>query len=226
MDTMALLRLLQLASPGLPIGAYAYSQGLEWAVEAGWVHDVPSLARWIGEALDTSLAQVDVPALARLHRAASTADAPALAQWSAWLLANRETRELRQDDCARGQALARLARELDVPGLDLRAVEPARTGIPLALPFAQLAVAFGIPRAETAQAYSWGWLENQVLCGVKLVPLGQFAGQRLLRDLAEAIPAAVVRGLALDDDDLGATLPRLAIASSRHETQYTRLFRS
>lgn len=218
----ALLRLLQLASPGLPIGAYAYSQGLEWTVDAGWVSDESSLAAWTAEVLHASIATLDVPVLARLYRAAEDGDEPALARWSEYLVACRETRELRLDDCARGQALARLARELALPGLAVFSPREA----PLALLFAQLAAHWRIPLRAAANAYVWGWLENQILCGVKLVPLGQVAGQRLLLRLAAQVPLAVAAGLALGDDAIGGTLPAVAIASSRHETQYTRLFRS
>ncbi len=221
-DALGLLRLLQLASPALPVGAYAYSQGLEWAVECGWVHDEASLGEWLRELLDGSLGQVDLPLLARLHAAALAGDATALERWSAHLLASRETRELRADDCARGTALARLLHELGVPG----AGRWRRGDTPYATPLALAAHAWHLPLGPVAQVYGWGWLENQVIAGVKLVPLGQSAGQRLLFALAARLPAAIDWALAVDDDDIGGTVPALAIASSRHETQYTRLFRS
>lgn len=220
---LTLLRLLQLASPSLPIGAYAYSQGLEWAVEAGWVSDEPTLASWLEEQLDHAIAQVDLPLLDRLHGAALAGDSPAMAMHSRSLLARRDTRELKADDCDRGHALARLLRDLGVAAADpwVRADDA-----PLAALMAIACVAWGISRRACATAYCWGWLENQVLAGVKLIPLGQVAGQRLLIRLAPRIPDAIAHALSLGDDDIGATLPALAIASSLHETQYTRLFRS
>lgn len=220
---MAELRLLQLVSPALPIGAYAYSQGLEWAVEAGWVHDTERLAAWLRDQLEHGLARVDLPVLHRLLVAVSSGDEAALARWSTWLLASRETRELRADDVDRGRALVRLLRELGVSGA--HAFE-SRGAVPLALAWALAATAWDIPAPSALRAYAWGWLENQVIAGVKLVPLGQVAGQRLLLELAPVIPPLCAAAARYDDDELGGTLPLLAIASARHETQYTRLFRS
>jgi len=217
-----LMRALQLASPALPIGAYAYSQGLEWAVEAGWVHDEASAAAWLAEQFQESLCAVDVPVLARLHDAASRGDGDALATWGVRLLAMRETRELVADDSDRGRALARLLVDLGV--VAAAALPPAL--LPLATPTALAAVAWALPVATAAELYCWGWLENQVLCAVKLVPLGQVAGQRLLAGLAATLPAAIAEALGRDDDDIGGSLPDLALASALHETQYTRLFRS
>ena len=216
-----LLRCLQLASPSLPIGAYAYSQGLEMAVELGWVTDAETLADWVRDQLEQTLALVDVPLYARLHDALAANDSAAFAHWRALLVAQRETRELRADDCDRGQALARLLRDLEVPGAG-----SLRSATPLAAAFAHAALHWQIPRDAAAEAYAWAWLEGQVLAGVKLVPLGQVAGQRLLCALAAPLSAAVAHGLRVADDDIGASLPALAMASALHETQYTRLFRS
>lgn len=218
-----LLRLLQLASPTLPIGAYAYSQGLEWAVEAGWVSDQASLSLWLTEQLEHTMAEVDLPLLVRLFDAVQRDDANQLATWSAYLLACRETRELRADDCDRGRALARLLRDLDVAAAGPWA---RRDDVPLATAWAIAAHAWEVPLGTALISYAWGWLENQVLAGVKLVPLGQVAGQRLLLALTPLIPDLCNAALDCDDLHIGATLPALAIASSLHETQYTRLFRS
>lgn len=221
-NALALLRCLQLSSPGLPIGAYAYSQGLEWAVEAAWVHDEASLREWVREQIGAALVPVDVAIYARLYRAACAVDETSVAYWNAVLLAHRETRELRSDDRDRGAALQRLLREFGIAPL------PALAGMDVALAtvHAQLAAHWALPLAMAVQAYVWAWLEGQVIAGVKLIPLGQAAGQRLLCTLAAEVPDAVATGLALADDDIGGSLPALAIASCRHETQYTRLFRS
>jgi urease accessory protein len=219
----ALLRLLQLASPALPVGAYAYSQGQEWAVGAGWVHDATSLAGWLDDQLAHTLGRVDLPILARLYGAAERADDAALRAWSRQLVALRETRELVADDCDRGRALARLLRDL---AITVAGPWVERADVPFATLTAIAAVTWQLPLEPTLYAYAWGWLENQVLAGVKLIPLGQVAGQRLLLGLAAHIPAAVTSALELGDDDLGGSLPIVALASSLHETQYTRLFRS
>lgn len=220
---LTLLRLLQLASPTLPVGAYAYSQGLEWAVSAEWVTDEASLAGWLEEQLVHSFGNVDLPVFARLHAASCRGDEEALLHWSRELLAMRETRELVADDCDRGRALARLLRDL---GIAAASEWAARTEVPFAVAMAVAAAAWGIPVTPAASALAWGWLENQVLAGVKLVPLGQVAGQRLLLQLSQEIPAVCESALARGDDEIGGMLPIVALASSLHETQYTRLFRS
>lgn len=216
------MRCLQLASPNLPIGAYAYSQGLEMAVELGWVNDAESLAAWLCDQMEHSLRTVDIPLFARLYDAVASGDEPGFRSWSAQLVAQRETRELRADDCDRGLALARLLRDLGIEHLPL----PTGRGVPLAASFACAAWHWRVPRDSAAQAYGWAWLEGQVLAGVKLIPLGQVAGQRLLCALLDALTETVAAGLELDDDDIGGSLPALAMASALHETQYTRLFRS
>ncbi len=216
------MRCLQLASPSLPIGAYAYSQGLEMAVELGWVNSAATLDGWLRDQIEQGIACVDIPLLARLYDAAASGDDIAVKHWSAQLIAQRETRELRADDSDRGLALARLLRDLGIAHLPL----PQGRGLPLATSFACAALHWSIPRAAAAEAYAWAWLEGQVLAGVKLIPLGQVAGQALLCTLAAPLSDAVATGLALADDEIGGSLPALAIASALHETQYTRLFRS
>lgn len=220
---VALLRLLQLTSPSLPVGAYAYSQGQEWAVAAGWIHDEASLVVWLGEQLEHGIARVDLPVLARLCAAARQGDEVGLLRWSRTLIAMRETHELRTDDAARGRALARLLRDL---GIDSAAPWVERAEVPFATAVAVAGTAWDLPADALLTTYAWGWLENQVLAAVKLVPLGQVAGQRVMLALAARIPAATTTALALADDEIGGTLPIVALASSLHETQYTRLFRS
>lgn len=219
----ALLRLLQLCSGTLPVGGFTYSQGIEWAVEHGWITDEASLVAWLRDLIDTNLAHVEIPVLARLYRACEQGDGESLAHWSDWLVASRETRELRDEERNRGRALASLLVELDVPMAVAWRDTLCRcqsTG------FALAAEAWGIPPAHAAHGFAWSWLENLALAGVKLIPLGQTAGQRVLHDLGKAASLAIQRGLTMPDDDMGASAPALAIASSGHEIQYTRLFRS
>lgn len=221
---LALLRLLQLVSPALPIGMYSYSQGLERAVEDGWIRDESDSAQWIAGIRDRCITRVDLPILARLHDAWSADDDTAIERWSRTLLAHRETHELREEDRQTGQALARLREGLDLSHTTARwSRRPEAT---LATMFAATAVHWEVPKRPALTGYLWSWLENQVLCAVKLVPLGQVAGQRLLRSLAEDIPACVEESLGIDDDDIGGSAFGFALASSRHETQYSRLFRS
>lgn len=220
---LALLRLLQLASPGLPVGGFTYSQGLEWAVEAGWVRDIASFSAWQREQLHDTLGYLDWPVLARLYRASQANDAEAFGHWSRFLLANRETAELRLEEQQRGAALTRM-----LDGWQLGQDPAWRTSLELSQlgGMAWLGAHWSIPLRQLALGHGFAWLEGAVMAGVKLVPFGQQAAQTLLRDLGEALSSVLDHALALDDDQLGGGLPLLAIASSRHETQYTRLFRS
>jgi len=220
---LADLRLYQLISPTLPIGGFTYSQGLEWAVEAGWVHDKETLAQWLMGQLTHSVAVLELPILLRLQTAFAEADEVAVARWCLYLLACRETSELRKEERQRGAALARLLPSLDIaitPGLESSIASTQLAGIALA------AHSWGIPAAKVCSGYAWSWLENNVTAGVKLIPLGQTHGQQILLRLAGEIPASVVAATDVLDADIGSSTPALAIASSRHETQYTRLFRS
>ncbi|MGR9116731.1 MAG: urease accessory protein UreF [Gammaproteobacteria bacterium] len=220
---LALLRLLQLVSPGLPIGMYSYSQGLESAVEAGWVGNAGETGEWLTGLLENCLTPVDLPLASRLYDCWEQGEDDAVAQWSAMLLACRETSELRYEDRQTGQALARLLSDLQLTeaGPWIRRIDTT-----LAAMFTLAAVRWGIPKRKALAGYLWSWMENQVLCAIKLVPLGQAAGQRLLHELAEKIPELVERSLQLDDQEIGGSVFGLALAGSLHETQYSRLFRS
>jgi urease accessory protein len=216
-----LLRILHLASPALPIGAFHFSQGLEYAVEAGWVRDEATAHDWICGLARGALGTLDLPVLARLHDSAVKGDRPATRYWNALLLASRETEELRAEDRHLGQALVKVLRELH------EVVElPDAAALGYAAVFAKACVQAGIGRAEALHAYSWAWTENQVLAAVKLVPLGQSAGQRMLHKLIPSLEDAAARALVLADDDIGYCSVMQSVASARHETQYTRLFRS
>jgi urease accessory protein len=215
----ARLRLMQLASPCLPVGAYAFSQGLEAAIELGWITNAADAQDWLALQLTHGLAHVDLPLLLRTYDAFVQDNVAQAAYWNAMLLACRETLELRLGDCATGSALARLLPELGiaVPAID----EPSFMTL-----FALAAVRWNIPVQDCALGYAWTWLENQVVATTKLLPLGQTQAQRLLSVLQLQIPAALECAATLDDDELGSSLPGLALAGIHHETQYTRLFRS
>ena len=220
---LARRRLWQLVSPTLPVGTYSYSGGMEWAIEAGWIADEAAVADWMQGQIRHSLSRVDIPLLARLHRAWLEDDDEAVERFSAWLGASRETRELRAEDRHLGQALARLLSELDLNEADRWQGHPDATWATL---FALALARWSIPVEEGAEAILWSWCENQVAAAIKLVPLGQTAGQRVLHRLASTIGEAAREGLARDDAAIGGTAPGVAIASALHETQYSRLFRS
>lgn len=223
MNPLALARLLRLASPALPVGAFSYSQGLEWAVETGAVNDETTSTHWIGSLLRGNLARFELPMLAALMDAWQHDDVER-AQWlNAEYLATRETAELRAESAQTGSALrAALAAGETSDAAPLKAF--AILAFPTA--FAWAATLWQIPAREAAVAGAFSWLENQVTAAIKLVPLGQSAGQRMLAALSPELVEAVATALDLDTEDWSNFAPLYAIASSRHETQYTRLFRS
>ncbi len=223
---LPLVRLLQLASPALPIGAYSYSQGLEWMIDSGAIPDAAAVQRWIGDVLECVVADGEAAVLARLIEACERDDRPSFAQWSAWHRASRESRELRAETEQMGASLVKLATDLGI--LDDASLALAASVAPVTLPsaFALACRGLGVGGDAALAGYAMSWLENQVLVAVKALPLGQVAGQRMLLALAERIPDVVARARTLDDDDVVSFAPGLALASARHEMQYSRLFRS
>jgi urease accessory protein len=214
---------MQLCSSALPIGGFTYSQGLEWAIECQWVSSEDELHDWLLDLINTNLQQLEIPLLARMTTACELNDQVALSRWSTILLAYRETSELRLEETNRGRAMTRLLADLSIDmdeGLQLILSKTQTAG------FALAAQQWSIPLEKAAQGFAWAWLENLVISGVKIVPLGQAAGQRILRDLAEPLAESVEIGLTLNDEQIGSSSPALAYASAKHETQYTRLFRS
>lgn len=222
----ALVRLLQLASPALPVGAYSYSQGLESAVESGTVTDRDSAGRWIGDALTLSLAKFEAPAWVRFYAAWQVCDFGEVRRLNEWFRATRETAELRAETLQMGYSLRRLCLELgEFDAVSLTALADLEEVVfPAAFTFA--ATQWQIPARDGLVAYLWSWAENQVMAALKAVPLGQTDGQRLLLKLGGDLAAIADQVLVVDDGLLANFAPGLAIASSRHETQYSRLFRS
>lgn len=212
------LRLWQLISPNLPVGAYSYSNGLEQVIEAGDVRCEADVAEWLDDVLTTGLARTDLAVLIRVQNAVARGDLADAMRWCRKLLAMRETSELRFADRSMGGALAKLLEDLGV-----RMPEGAW---PFAGAFGFAAAHWGVPSAEAAAGYAWSWCESHVAAAIKLVPLGHTAGQRLMLGRSASVLAAVASALQVTDGAIGFGMPGLAIASARHETQYTRLFRS
>ena len=207
---MSLVKLLQLASPTLPVGAYSYSGGLEAACEAGIVTDAATAERWIGDVLEFSMARMEAPVLFRMMKNQ---------EWNETFLASRESAELRAETVQMGYSLNRLFNDLGLGEVPVE--EPS---FPAA--FAYAAVQWKIAPEAALQAYLWAWLENQVMAAVKAVPLGQTDGQRILLALGERIEELVKKAMQMKDDEIGNYAPGLALLSAKHETQYSRLFRS
>jgi len=222
-----LLRLLHLASPALPIGAFHFSQGLEYAVECGWVKDEASALEWIGGIASASLTTLDLPVLERLRAAWRQGDTPGVLRWNAFLIASRETEELRAEDRHLGSALLRVLIELELT-TEVFPLNAANTppGVSHASAFAFACARWEIEPVACSLTYAWAWVENQVLAAVKLVPLGQSAAQRMLHALCARIPLLVEHAHKLADSDIGISTALSAVASGRHETQYSRLFKS
>jgi len=217
---LRLLRLLQLSSPALPVGAFSYSQGLEAAAAAGLVTDAPTAARWIGDALEHCMVRLDGPLLLRLCEAWAGGGADAAA-WNTRFLASRESAELRAETVQMGYSLRLLLGSLMDAG-PLHALR--EVAFPTA--FAYAAAAWDIPASDALTGYLWSWVESQVMTAVKVVPLGQTDGQRMLLGLAERARAGAEVARSLGDDSIGAVMPQLALLSAQHESQYSRLYRS
>lgn len=217
----SLLRLLQLSSVSLPVGGYAFSQGMEYAIDQGWVKRKSDVADWISLQMHQSVARVDLPSLRLCMQAAEQGDTARLFELNDLLLACRETKELRLNDTAMGEALARLMRSLDIPTPFERLED-----ISFVTLFAIAATHWAISFDVAALGFTWSWLENQIAAATKLVPLGQTQAQELLGELQPNISEAIAASRTIEEDRIGAGLPAIAIASARHETQYSRLFRS
>lgn len=221
-----LIGLLHLASPALPIGAYSYSQGLEGAVDAQLVHDAESAQAWIQSGIEHVLATNELPILAMLYRDWANGNYPEVNRLNAWFLASRESFELRQETEQMGWSLAQLALALQWHDEARRIA--LRTLRPICLPaaFAYAAGALRIDQQSCVAAYCFSWLENQVAAALKAVPLGQVAGQKILFSMHALIPEVVRRAIDTGPDRISTFAPHIAIISSRHATQYSRLFRS
>lgn len=214
---------MRLACPSLPVGAYAYSQGLEYAVEAGWITDRQSAADWISGLLKNTLGGFDLPLLSRLYRSWSEQDQDRIQAYEHWVLAGRESLELRTEELNLGAALLRLLVDLGV--VSEHHLEGARERGYLSA-FALAAVCYGLSEQVMLTSYCFAWLEHQTSAVTRLIPLGQTDGQRVLSICLELAPGVLATSLELPDEGIGALAPGQAIASALHETQYTRLFRS
>lgn len=221
-----LLRLMWLASPALPVGGFSYSEGLEAAVESGWVRDEASARAWLLDQLQLVMARSELPVLAQALRAWRRADHARIQELADWVRLTRESHEFRRMGEQMGYSLTEWLKTQhpgDARVARLAALHPSPNW-PIA--FALAAHLAAAPEREALLAFGFGWTENLVQAALKAVPLGQNAGQRLLGALAEALPAAVEQALALPDSARQAMSPMLAILSAQHESQYSRLFRS
>jgi urease accessory protein len=192
-------------------------------VELAWVRDEPSASDWIHGLLVHALGTLDLPVLSRLCESWRRSDAAGIRRWNDFLFASRGSRELQDEDRRMGGALARVLMTLGLPEAEPWASDP-RTSHPTV--FALAVTRWAIPVPAAASAFLFSWAENQAAAAMRLIPLGQSSGLRLVAGAAALIPAVVAAAAGLADDELGAGAPGAALASALHETQYSRLFRS
>jgi len=222
---MRLMQLMWLASPALPIGGFSYSECLEAAVEVGLVNMENEASDWLVAQLHTSLARADLAVIAQAITAWRAPDPARIAQLNNWVLQTRESSELRAQAEQMGRSLLEWLRNHTTAQADqIALLASQQPTYPLA--FALAASCTGATVREGLLTYAFGWAENMMQAAIKSVPLGQSAGQRILSTLTAEIPAAVDHALMLDDTSRQAFSPMLAILSSQHEVQYSRLFRS
>ncbi len=222
-NNTALLNLMRLTSPSLPIGAFAYSQGLEFACDQEWIKDEDTALDWISGLMRNSLAYLDLPVLLRLYDAWQNHSMGNVISWGKFLLACRESQELRDEDQYLGKALSKLLIDLNIQQASEILDKPHTT---YATAFSLASVEWNVSKFDCCTGFCWAWCENQVNAAIKLIPLGQTSGQRMLSSLISEIPKAIEIADALEDEDIGSTAVGLGIASANHETQYSRLFRS
>jgi urease accessory protein len=222
-----LLQLMWLASPALPVGGFSYSEALEAAVDDGRVTGEASAAAWLANQMTLAPARADLPVLAQAHLAWQRRDLARVTFLNDFIGRTRETRELRLQSEQMGRSLVEWLR--NQPAHDderlrhLATLAPSPTW-PIA--FGLATARAGASAAQALHASLFGWAENMVQAALKAVPLGQLAGQRILQGLVEQMPALIATALQMADGDIQSFSPMLGIASARHETQYSRLFRS
>jgi urease accessory protein len=222
----ALLQLMWLASPALPVGGFSYSEALEAAVEAGQVDNADKASDWLIDQLHLSLARSDIAVVHRAFGAWRRDDLDTIGELNRWVTQTRETSELLQQTQQMGRSLVEWLKNRgseDTRVMSLAALPPAPTW-PVA--FALAAAQTGAAPREALLSFTFGWAENMVQATLKAVPLGQNAGQRILGRLSDAIPSALNHAMQLADSERQAFTPMLAILSAQHEAQYSRLFRS
>ena len=221
----SLLQLMWLASPALPVGGFSYSEGLEAAVEAGRVATPTQAAQWLEDQLHLTLARADLPVLAKALAAWRRSDLARVRELNDWLLQTRETAEFRLQTEQMGRSLLEWLRHHEGTAAEhIAACQTMTITYPVA--FALAASGTRAAPREVLLSYTFGWAENMTQATMKTVPLGQIAGQRILAQLANVIPGAIEFALNCTDSERQAFTPMLAILSARHETQYSRLFRS
>ena len=226
MTPAALLQLMRLASPSLPVGGFSYSEGIESAVETRRVVDEATAGRWLVDQLHLGLARSDLPVVAHALAAWRGGDDEGVASLNRWVATTRETAEMRQQTEQMGRSLAVWLQYRGAADARLARLEALRPAPTWPIAFALAAADSDATARDVLVAFAAGWAENMVQATMKAVPLGQLAAQRLLLALSTEIGPVIDAALASPASDMQAFMPMLAILSAQHETQYSRLFRS
>jgi urease accessory protein len=225
-EAAALYRLMTWLSPSFPVGAFSYSSGIEWAVEAGDITDAVSLRDWLAAMLADGSGFCDGLFLAQTHRAASARDDTSLREIAELAAAFVPSRERQLETSTQGRAFIDIARAAwSHDGMDAL-VAACGGGIVYPVAVGLVSAAHKIPLAPAIHAFLHAVASNWISAGARLVPLGQTDSQRILAGLEPVVVATAKRALEASLDDLGSATFRADLASLRHETQYTRLFRS
>jgi urease accessory protein len=223
-DDLALLHLLQLASPALPVGAYSYSEGLEALVDHGVIASQETLDNWIKQELQYGTIRIEAAVMLRVYRCIGGDDLVGAAQWNAWLSAARESEELRQQSWQMGRSLLKLFIDLQPQWRTI--AEAINYPYNYAVAFGMVAACWQIDPRAAIIGYLQSWISNAISAGVRLIPLGQTSGQQILLNVYDLAIEATQKILWLKDEELSSCSWGLALASMAHQKQYTRLFRS
>ncbi|MEA5480212.1 urease accessory protein UreF [Pseudanabaena galeata UHCC 0370] len=238
-DSYQLLRLLQLTSPALPVGAYCYSEGIEYLCSNGTIQTESDLCDWLQREMHFGFVTNEAAIALRAHQALMSDNITALNYWNNWLSATRETEEVRLASWQMGQSLMKLWRQLPDHQDDQLAIYKSINellptakenslgqGCNYAIAFGIVAASLGIDASNTIVGYLYSWLSNLVSAAVRSVPFGQTTGQQVIFRLSSDILRSSQLALKRLDDELEWCGWGASFASANHETQYSRLFRS
>ena len=226
MDSAALYRLMAWLSPSYPVGAFSYSHGLEWLVEDGSLHDVESMVNWVGDILRLGSGRNDAIIFAAAHRAATAQDMAALEEACAIASAFAASRERQMETEFQGNAFCEITCKTWESGTLVRLREMKLRAVPYPVAVAAAAADHGIALRPALEAYLHAFVANLVSAGLRLVPLGQTDGQRAMVALERVVGEITDEGMSLPLTALGGCAMFADMAAMKHETQYTRLFRT
>lgn len=221
-----LLQILQLSSPNLPLGAYAYSEGLELLIEQEKITTSTDLLNWLSQQLKYGSIRVETALMIRSYQYFTDDQLTQVNQWNNYATANRETKELRQQSYQMGNSLIKLILNLETDQLIQDKIKQINLPCNYSIAFGIVAQIWQISLENAVLAYVQSWANNLITAGVKLIPLGQTQGQQILLQLQPIILDIYPEIINLQDDQLSSCNLGLTLASMQHETLYSRLFRS